>query len=178
MVEPYRPGLAGRLLGDLFRFVNRRIVWHRLGFLLSVVNLVALRTNLRRFNLYDTETREPEAPSPRSRDVRATRTPNGSYDDLRQPSMGDGRHAVRQQCSHRQHVPRSARAARPQSAAHQPKAPDARRLHPGCDPQRLRRRMGAVHGPRLVQPWQGSVARAGRAVPIDEDVKPLIVPRT
>ena len=88
MVEPYRPGLAERLLGDLFRVVNRRIVWHRLGFLLSVVNLVALRTNVRRFNLYDTETREPEAPSPGGRDVRATRTPNGSYDDLRQPSWG------------------------------------------------------------------------------------------
>src|SRR5512147_360608 len=88
MVEPYRPRLAERLLGDLFRVVNRRIVWHRLGFLLSVVNLVALRTNLRRFNLYDTETREPEAPGPGSRDVRATRTPNGSYNDLRQPSMG------------------------------------------------------------------------------------------
>jgi hypothetical protein len=88
MVEPYRPGLAERLLGDLFRVVNRRIVWHRLGFLLSVVNLVALRTNLRRFNLYDTETREPEAPSSGGLDVRATRTPHGSYNDLRQPSMG------------------------------------------------------------------------------------------
>jgi Animal haem peroxidase len=88
MVKPFRPGLAERLLGDLFRFVNRRVVWHRLGFLLSVVNLVALRTNLRRFNLYDTETREPEAPKPDSRDVRVTRTPNGSYNDLGQPSMG------------------------------------------------------------------------------------------
>ena len=88
MVEPYRPGRLERLLGDLFHMVNRRIVWHRLGFLLSVVNLVALRTNLRRFNLYDTETREPEAPRPEDRDVRATRTPNGSYNDLSQPSMG------------------------------------------------------------------------------------------
>ena len=88
MVRPFRPGLVERLLGDLFRVVNRRIVWYRLGFLLSVVNLVALRTNLRRFNLYDTETREPEAPSPGTRDVRVTRTPNGSYNDLGQPSMG------------------------------------------------------------------------------------------
>ena len=88
MVRPFRPGLVERLLGDLFRVVNRRIVWYRLGFLLSVVNLVALRTNLRRFNLYDTETREPEAPSPGTRDVRATSTPDGSYNDLGQPSMG------------------------------------------------------------------------------------------
>ena len=88
MVEPFRPGLLERLLGDLFRVVNRRIVWHRLGFLLSVINLVALRTNLRRFNLYGTERREPEAPSPEGRDVRATRTPNGSYNDSSQPSMG------------------------------------------------------------------------------------------
>jgi hypothetical protein len=88
MVKPFRPGLVERLLGDLFRVVNRRIVWYRLGFLLSVVNLVALRTNLRRFNLYDTETREPEAPSPGTRDVGLTRTPNGSYNDLGQPGMG------------------------------------------------------------------------------------------
>jgi Animal haem peroxidase len=88
MVKPFRPGLVERLLGDLFRVVNRRIVWYRLGFLLSVVNLVALRTNLRRFNLYDTETREPEAPSPGTRDVHVTRTPNGSYNDLGQPGMG------------------------------------------------------------------------------------------
>jgi Animal haem peroxidase len=88
MVERFRPGLLERLLGDVFRVINRRIVWHRLGFLLSVINLVALRTNLRRFNLYDTETREPEAPIAEGHDVRATRTPNGSYNDLRQPSMG------------------------------------------------------------------------------------------
>lgn len=88
MVQPYRPGLLERLLGDLFRLVNRRIVWHRLGFLLSIANLVALRINLRRFNLRDTETREPEAPKPENRDVRGTRTPNGSFDDLAQPSMG------------------------------------------------------------------------------------------
>jgi len=88
MVEPFRPGLLERMLGGLFRVVNRRIVWHRLGFVGSVVNLVALRTNLRRFNLCDTESREPEAPSPGGRDVRASRAPNGSYDDLSQPSMG------------------------------------------------------------------------------------------
>ena len=88
MVQPYRPGLLERLLGDLFRLVNRRIVWHRLGFLLSIANLVALRINLRRFNLHDTETREPEAPKPENRDVRGTRTPNGSFNDLAQPSMG------------------------------------------------------------------------------------------
>ena len=74
MVRPFRPGLVERLLGDLFHVVNRRIVWYRLGFLLSVVNLVALRTNLRRFNLYDTETREPEAPS--SWNTRRSRHPH------------------------------------------------------------------------------------------------------
>ena len=34
MVRSFRPGLVERLLGDLFRVVNRRIVWYRLGFLL------------------------------------------------------------------------------------------------------------------------------------------------
>lgn len=88
MVEPYRPGVLERLLGDLFRAINRRVVWHRLGFLLAVVNLVALRIDLRRFNLYDTETREPDASPAEGRDVRTTRTPDGSYNDLSQPSMG------------------------------------------------------------------------------------------
>ena len=183
MVEPFRPGLLERLLGDLFRVVNRRIVWHRLGFLLSVINLVALRTNLRRFNLYDTERREPEAPSPEGRDVRATRTPNGSYNDLSQPSMGmAGTRFGR-------NVPPAARSrrgepARSESAPDQPQAADARRLHPGFD---LNVFAGAwvqfmvhdwfSHG-RGASPEQVEPIR----VPIDEDdpfpEKPMIVPRT
>ena len=88
MVQPYRPGLLERLLGDLFRVVNRRVVWHRLGFLLSVVNLVALRTNC---GASTYSIRKPANRRRRSQGTAmfgATRTPNGSYNDLGQPSMG------------------------------------------------------------------------------------------
>lgn len=88
MVKPYRPGLAERLLGYVFRAVNRRIVWHRFGFLLATLNLVALRVSLRRNNLHDTETRTLTAPDPGDRDVRGTRSPAGSYNDLAEPGMG------------------------------------------------------------------------------------------
>ncbi len=53
-----------RLLGKVFRRINRRVVWHRLPFWLAVTNVVALRANLRQFNLYDTERRARRRPSP------------------------------------------------------------------------------------------------------------------
>ena len=82
--------LPARLLGDLFRAINRVIVWHRLPFLLAVINLVALRINLRRFNLWDsTPEGYPPAPPPEGYfDVRGARTPDGTYNDLGTPAMG------------------------------------------------------------------------------------------
>ena len=50
-------------LGTAFRWINRYVVWHRLPFFLAVLNLLALRVNLRRFNLFDTETARPRAPT-------------------------------------------------------------------------------------------------------------------
>lgn len=77
-----------RILGKAFRGLNRHIVWHRLPFWLAVTNLVALRVNLRRSNLYDTETAPPPAPEPNGFDFRHNRTVDGSYNDLSAPGMG------------------------------------------------------------------------------------------
>ena len=49
-----------RLVAAIFRAINRRRVWYRLPFSLSVANLVALRIDLRHRNVFDTET-APEA---------------------------------------------------------------------------------------------------------------------
>ena len=106
MVQPYRPGLLERLLGDLFRVVNRRIVWHRLGFLLSVVNLVALRTNPAA--LQPIRHRNPRAGGAEARGPRRSAHANAErlVQRPRSAEHGHGRHAVRPQRSDRQYVPR------------------------------------------------------------------------
>jgi hypothetical protein len=52
--------LFERLFAASFRMINRRRVWHRLPFVLSVANLAALSIDLRRRNLFDTETSPPD----------------------------------------------------------------------------------------------------------------------
>ena len=56
--------LFERLYAASFRMINRRRVWHRLPFALSVANLAALRIDLRRRNLFDTETSPPDLAPP------------------------------------------------------------------------------------------------------------------
>ena len=76
------------IVAALFRIVNRRRVWHRLPFLLAVINLLALRIDLRWRNLFDTETvpRNPVAPS--DFDIRRCRTADGSFNDMSIGWMG------------------------------------------------------------------------------------------
>ena len=52
-----------RLVAAIFRAINRRRVWYRLPFSLSVLNLVSIRIDMREHNVYDTET----APTTRRR---------------------------------------------------------------------------------------------------------------
>jgi hypothetical protein len=68
--------------------INRRRVWHRLPFVLSVANLAALRIDLRRRNLFDTETAPPDPAPPGNFDVRRCRTADGSFNDLSKTWMG------------------------------------------------------------------------------------------
>ena len=80
--------LFERLFAASFRMINRRRVWHRLPFVLSVANLAALRSDLRRRNLFDTETSPQDPPPPPNFDVRHCRTADGSFNDLSKPWMG------------------------------------------------------------------------------------------
>src|SRR3977135_349692 len=80
--------LFERLFAASFRMINRRRVWHRLPFVLSVANLAALRIDLRRRNLFDTETSPPDQALPGDFDVRHCRTTDGSFNDLSKTWMG------------------------------------------------------------------------------------------
>jgi hypothetical protein len=80
--------LFERLLSASFRMINRRRVWHRLPFVVSVANLAALRSDLRRRNLFDTETSPPDPAPPGDFDVRHCRTADGSFNDLSKTWMG------------------------------------------------------------------------------------------
>ncbi|EWG99265.1 hypothetical protein Q427_25930 [Halomonas sp. BC04] len=76
------------LLGRVFRRINRRRQWYRFPFPIAVINLVALRRNLRWHNLYSTERERPQDPERENIDVRQFRTADGSYNDLAEPAMG------------------------------------------------------------------------------------------
>jgi hypothetical protein len=81
--------LFERLFAASFRMINRRRVWHRLlPFVLSVANLAALRSDLRRRNLFDTETSPPDQALPGDFDVRHCRTADGSFNNLSKTWMG------------------------------------------------------------------------------------------
>lgn len=90
---PPRNVVLGGAARRLFAILNRRVEWHRLPLHLAILNLDAFRNVLRERNLINTQPRE--AP-PRARpvpvdppeDVRWARTPDGSYNDLSEPSMG------------------------------------------------------------------------------------------
>lgn len=82
-----------RAFAGIFRVINRFVAWYRLWTPLSVANLVALRIDLRRWNLYATETEPPEplqplVIAPGEVDHRMARTADGSWNDLASPRMG------------------------------------------------------------------------------------------
>lgn len=92
------PPLQNRIFGtaarSILRVVNRRVPWHRIpSVLLQMLNLDALRHDLRQKSLIDTD---PEEPVPSARAVppepgaehRVYRTHDGSYNDLSDPQMG------------------------------------------------------------------------------------------
>jgi hypothetical protein len=72
--------------------LNRAVPWHRLPGLIGAFNLLALRDELREYNLHDTSRTGQVDPGPHGnrRDpvVLYTRTADGSCNDLAQPGMG------------------------------------------------------------------------------------------
>ena len=89
-----RSSVFERALIGMYTRVNRRRPWHRLPFVFGLLNLIALRDQLRADNLTDTRTpgdagRTPGTTLTDASDVqRRFRTPDGSYNDLSDPDMG------------------------------------------------------------------------------------------
>ena len=92
-----RPPLRNRVLGGAVRAgfgaLNRRRPWHRLPLMASLLNLDALRHELRQKNLIDTSAREaPPKARPVPPDIapedRIRRSYDGRYNDLSDPDMG------------------------------------------------------------------------------------------
>ena len=79
----------GRLYVRLFATLNRFVPWYRLPTWLGLVNVHALRVRLRERNLYPSELPGPvpNLPAWKAR-FRTSRTPDGSYNDLDEPAMG------------------------------------------------------------------------------------------
>jgi Animal haem peroxidase len=81
-------GLLEGLVAAAFRAINRWRVWYKLPFPLSVANLLSLRFDLRRRNLFDTETAPLNPSPPTDFDFRHCRTIDGSFNDLSKTWMG------------------------------------------------------------------------------------------
>ncbi len=89
-----KPSFAGRTLVRGFTRLNRRRPWHRLPLPGALLNLIALRIELRQHNLTDTRTPDPSTRrGPVTLDqcphlAGRFRTPDGSYNALDDPDMG------------------------------------------------------------------------------------------
>lgn len=89
---------ALRIFAFLFRIVNRVVVWHKIPFIRllgalnpRVLNLPALRYDLRRWNLHDTAQLPGtplQNPGPFAEADRSERRADGTHNDLRDPMMG------------------------------------------------------------------------------------------
>jgi hypothetical protein len=89
---PFRNVVLQKLMRGVFWIVNRRIPWYQLPKDWALLYLDVLRTVLRAHNLIDTDPEAPPRPRPVPQPIpegfRATRTPDGSYNDLSVPKMG------------------------------------------------------------------------------------------
>ena len=154
-----KPSFAGRSFVGGFSRLNRRRPWHRLPLPVALVNLIALRVELRQHNLTDTRTPDP---STRREAVTLDQCPHlaGRYRTRRRlvqrprrPGHGHGRLPVRPQRGPRQGGPRAdARAHGAQPAHDQPHADAPRHLHAGHVAEPAGGRLDPVPDPRLVRP--------------------------
>src|SRR5262249_25969651 len=80
-----------RNFGRVTEFFTGRIPWYKLPVLLGLARVFRIREKLRSDNLYDTEKIDAVALPPlgtAGAKERASRTIDGTYDDLDQPRMG------------------------------------------------------------------------------------------
>lgn len=89
-----KPSVIDRALTRYFAKVNVTRQWHQLPFVLGLLNLIALREELRATNLTDTRTPDDPHRTPATtaatvdEPLRRFRTADGSYNDLSDPDMG------------------------------------------------------------------------------------------
>jgi hypothetical protein len=89
-----KPSFAGRALVSGFSRLNRRRPWHKLPIPVALMNIIALRIQLRDKNLTDTRTPDPTVrrpgvtPGQCPAGAARFRTPDGSYNALDDPDMG------------------------------------------------------------------------------------------
>ncbi len=92
-----KPGLFPRIMFAGFRVLNRMVAWHRwhkiplLGKWIGILNLIALRADLRRWNLHDTSTQvgpHEKGRCPFHASDLSDRRDDGSHNDLHHPAMG------------------------------------------------------------------------------------------
>jgi len=82
-----------RAIVGFFSGLNKLVVWHKLPAWFGIINLMALRYELRAKNLYDTYPSDKDQGTPDAnpmKDTRfyAVRNSDGLYNDLQQPLMG------------------------------------------------------------------------------------------
>lgn len=89
----YTPSLAERSLTALFKCVNRFVPWHKLPTYIGIINLAALRYELRQKNLHDVypsplDQGTPGCPHLSDEQYLHTRNSDGLFNDLEAPKMG------------------------------------------------------------------------------------------
>jgi hypothetical protein len=81
--------LITQLYSESFKLLNRAVQWHQLPTWLGVLNIGALRTELREKNLHSTSRGDRQEPlAPRGKSHLWARTTDGSFNDLNDPVMG------------------------------------------------------------------------------------------
>jgi hypothetical protein len=87
--RPWRRPWTSRLYSAVFRLIDYFIPWHRLPTYLATLNLGALREDLREHNLHDTPEPPPDKQPEWNPEFRDNRSPEGTYNDLSEPMMGE-----------------------------------------------------------------------------------------
>jgi hypothetical protein len=89
----YIPSLPQRILIDIYKVVNKYVPWHKLPRYLGVLNIAALRYELRQKNLHDVYPSPeyqgmPDCPHMNDEQFFHTRHSDGLFNDLSAPKMG------------------------------------------------------------------------------------------
>ena len=80
--------MLSRLFNNLVTRIDHRKSWHRLPTPLAVLSLVGIRNRLRRENLLDTGVPPLSGPAEVPERYRTARSPDGTWNDLANPTMG------------------------------------------------------------------------------------------